>query len=771
VLTWPDAGPGANYNLYRKMDPTVAWPATPLNGNQPISPVTDPAKLQALLHPWGGPDLCNIINHALATPNPNDPSGPPTPFNCANLGSVVRGSAQWNQLQDLARGKWQIAVAIGQGYTDTSVNVGQTYYYELRWLDANGAPQASDVTVVAGAASPIPPPPNLQAAAGDSRVLLTWGIPPAAPGSPPPAGYYVYRSEAGGPFLIINESGLTTQIKFDLQGNPVPVSNGLMDAQNWADSGLPIPHWERGVPINGPHNGVQYMYQVRAMDLLGNASKLATAPVGPFTPQDTTPPQAPGGVSVSVNDATATMTITWNLVGTDASGHPEWVYNPQNPNGPVLSGVVKYRVYRFPNGSDPNNGVPVRELQRPQVLGGKAVGTMSCNEVLVRPQYGEASVWYRVECEDAARNVSQWSGAVNGILHDITPPAVPKNLAAQGLQDRIVVTWDLNTEPDMDGYLIFRNICHASTNTAWIQVGYLSQYDAMTQHQQGTGPRFEDVTVPANSPLCYAYLVKAMDLSQNKSGDWPILQPPVQDPSACARLQDRTPPPPAVITTLQSLDSAVNISWVAAPVQDILAYLVYRSETENGPYDFVIGRTVERDPAGNPKTGTVLHPPLQLPSPTGCDTIFPQVIRELGTGTLSDATVQAKKIYWYKVVGVDQSGNVSDINSAVPVSTFTFSTQGPAAPAIVSATPSASPCQVALAWKPAFDASSQSGFLVLRSTAPGTNPFRQIGGLVTGASQYTDTQVQRGITYWYQVVTLDAHGLPSAASPAVHVMP
>src|SRR5205823_5551230 len=102
-----------------------------------------------------------------------------------------------------------------------------------------------------------------------------------------------------------------------------------------------------------------------------------------------------------------------------------------------------------------------------------------------------------------------------------------------------------------------------------------------------------DNTVPANSPLCYSYVVKAQDQSQNKSGDWPMPQPadPAKDPSVCQRLRDTTPPPAAVITKLEASNSAVRVSWAAAPVQDIGAYYVYRSASVDGTYDFVGGLT------------------------------------------------------------------------------------------------------------------------------------------------------------------------------------
>jgi chitodextrinase len=138
----------------------------------------------------------------------------------------------------------------------------------------------------------------------------------------------------------------------------------------------------------------------------------------------------------------------------------------------------------------------------------------------------------------------------------------------------------------------------------------------------------------------------------------------------------------------------------------------------------------------------------------------------MSAGTFTDTTVQPKIVYWYKVLGIDQTGNISEIVSAVPVSTFAFTTAGPAAPTITSVAPSASPCYVLVTWSPAFNAALHAGFMVLRAPAA-AGPFVQAGTLVTAANTYTDAYVQRGATYWYKVVVIDVRGVPSAASSAV----
>ena len=47
-----------------------------------------------------------------------------------------------------------------------------------------------------------------------------------------------------------------------------------------------------------------------------------------------------------------------------------------------------------------------------------------------------------------------------------------------------------------------------------------------------------------------------------------------------------------------------------------------------------------------------------------------------------DTNVNPKDFYWYKVVGIDQSGNEAPLAQAAPMSTFTFTTRQPSDPVI-----------------------------------------------------------------------------------------
>src|SRR5262249_19647418 len=161
---------------------------------------------------------------------------------------------------------------------------------------------------------------------------------------------------------------------------------------------------------------------------------------------------------------------------------------------------------------------------------------------------------------------------------------------------------------------------------------------------------------------------------------------------------DRTPPDPAIISGLFAREGGVRVEWIAAPVQDIRAYQVYRADLEAGPYKFVGGMTVEPPPTAP----HVLTSPYTPPAVVKCDTIPLVTIDSMNMGSFTDKTAVAKKIYWYKVLGVDQNGNESPVKSAVPMGTFTYVSLPPSAPVIAAVTASTSaPFELIVTWTPA----------------------------------------------------------------------
>lgn len=768
VVTWPPNAGISQYNLYRKTIGQTNYPPAPLNA-QPIARAKACVDIQAVILP-------NSEDWIILAKGLSD--SPSVDFDPCNIPSIIAGSAKESRLLFLARARWRIAVVSGLAYDDKSVTNGTGYEYELRSVNAVGVETGlifTNIGVTAGSPSPIPPPPNLTATAGDHRVLLLWGSSTAD-------GFLVLRAtNSAGPFSAVNKSTLITQIKQDLDGNPLATpAPGLLDIQRWDSNGQPTTHQVGGISIGGPANGVTYFYKVTSLDLLGQEGPPGAAAVS-AKPVDKTPPAAPTGVKVTAIDNQNRLEVRWNRVEFDVDGHAE---------AATLSG---YKLFRYDSeNAPPASGLPIGGLI-PSPPVGQTFVVASDNSPDLRPAFGEKTFWYRVQAIDVSGNGSAHSAAVGGNLKDITPPAPPKNLTAKGFDDFIQLQWEPNSEPDLDGYQIYRSLCHngqanpcdqpspdrppatkgqksesaapsAKDNKydvpctgSYILIGTVSLAEAKNM---GTTVTFADRSVPKGSPLCYSYWIKAIDRTQNRSGAWPIPDPATEK-TVCQRLRDKTPPEPAIISGLFARDQAIRVEWIGPPVQDIRAYHVYRSEAEAGPYKWVGGMTVEPPP--NPPV--MLSQPYKPPPVVGCDKIPVVAISSMSMGFLIDKLIEAKRVYWYKVVGIDQSGNEAPVDKAVPVSTFSFTTSLPPSPTIISITgTTAAPFGLVVRWNPAFDATQHQGFAIFRSNSS-TGIYRQIGTLFQG-SEYQDNNVVRGLSYWYKVVQMDRSGQVSQPSMA-----
>ena len=435
VLTWPSDASASRYNLYRRVAGQSSYPASPLNST-PITMLTDCSAIQAVI-PVGSDDW-NLLRDRLG-------DGPASPFDPCAIATIAQGSAKGAIVQFLARARWRIAAIAGQGYRDTTAVSGTAYEYELRGVNAVGTETGvlfTNVSLTAGAPVAIAAPVGLSAAAGDSRVLVSWGPQNDA------AGFAIFRATAApGPYQRVNDAGFLTQITHDLDGNPIPASNGFLDIQRWDPSGNPTTHLVQGVPIDGPVNGVTYFYRIASLDLLGQSGPMS-ANVVSATPADTTPPAAPSGVTVTAVNAENRLEARWNIVEYDVEGHRE------------TEALVGYRLFRYESQNvDPAAGIQIGALILPPAAGQTFV-VISDSDPGLRPPFGEKTFWYRVEVQDAAGNVSARSAAISGHLDDIAPPAPPKNVVAEGFDDFIQLRWTANTEPDLDGYQIYRSLCH-----------------------------------------------------------------------------------------------------------------------------------------------------------------------------------------------------------------------------------------------------------------------------------------------------------------------
>jgi hypothetical protein len=77
---------------------------------------------------------------------------------------------------------------------------------------------------------------------------------------------------------------------------------------------------------------------------------------------------------------------------------------------------------------------------------------------------------------------------------------------------------------------------------------------------------------------------------------------------------------------------------------------------------------------------------------------------------------------------------------------------------------------VILKWSPGFDAATQVGFIVYRSSAA-AGPFIPVVVSPVAGNSYTDTNVVKGQTYWYTTAVLMKNGRLSPMSAAKSITP
>lgn len=126
------------------------------------------------------------------------------------------------------------------------------------------------------------------------------------------------------------------------------------------------------------------------------------------------------------------------------------------------------------------------------------------NEISVRiiAPYGGITAYAKVRVIDTHDNVSSWSAVKSiTVAGDSVAPATPTGLTASGLFQKVLLSWDKNTEPDLDGYEI-----QIATDPGFTQNVKTFKVDATTY------------TFAGNSDTTYYFRIRAVDKSENKSG-------------------------------------------------------------------------------------------------------------------------------------------------------------------------------------------------------------------------------------------------------------
>jgi endonuclease I/fibronectin type 3 domain-containing protein len=193
---------------------------------------------------------------------------------------------------------------------------------------------------------------------------------------------------------------------------------------------------------------------------------------------------------------------------------------------------------------------------------------------------------------------------------------------------------------------------------------------------------------------------------------------------------DTTPPSAPGLLQAVAGDGEVLLDWPDNLESDLAGYNIYRAtDPANGPW-------------------TVLNSSL------------------LSASDYLDENVVNGTTYYYVVTAKDDAGNEStpsNVAEATP-----NDAQAPAAPGLLIAT--AGNAQVSLDWPDNSDADF-AGYNIYRAVDATNGPWTLLNGALLPASDYLDTAVTNGVTYYYVVTAKDAAGNESSPSNIAEATP
>ncbi|UCE39148.1 MAG: right-handed parallel beta-helix repeat-containing protein [Thermoplasmata archaeon] len=477
-------------------------------------------------------------------------------------------------------------------YIDFDLIDGQEYYYRISAANSTNESGLSEpVKGIPGDILPPMPPTNLTAVRGyseDSLVLIWHAV-----GDEDVMGYNVYRAETpDGEFELIaklglqneyTDYGLETYTTYyykvtafdevpneseyskmasnttwdteppitpeDLKIEVIPTGNTLN--LSWISNAEDdFNHYTVYIGTNNltfnveatvppsPHpyyldtnltNGKMYYYKLSASDYRPNESPLSESIAG--MPMDTIIPSPPTGLIVSYNPNPDALNLSWN------------------PNSE--EDVVGYNIYRSESSGGPYTLVTTVGL----VAKFQDIGLAS-----------DIVYYYVITAFDEVPNYSTFSNEANGTTTDTVPPAAPKNVIVTPMPEgnALNISWDQNTELDLDHYNLFRSTNNVSFQLrAMIPAG--KDYFLDTELADG---------------VTYYYALSAFDEVPNESLLSKIANGTPADIMAPAE-------PTGLVVTLGPTQDSLNLTWDLNSESDMAGYFIYRSEMPGGPYSYI----------------------------------------------------------------------------------------------------------------------------------------------------------------------------------------
>ncbi len=713
----------------------------------------------------------------------NDSQGRPT-----LKWNAVTGAAKYEVYR--ARSKdgdyIKYSTVTGTSYTNTSyIENGNTYYYKVRALDANGTAGAwssiVSVTYRAASTGTLSAPSVTGGKDSQGRPTLKWNAVTGA------AKYEVYRarSKDGDYIKYSTVTGTSyTNISYIENGNtyyykvralksdgtagawssivsvtyravstgtlPAPTVTGGNDAQGrptltWkAVSGAAKYEVYRARSMNGDYikystvtgtsytntsyieSGNTYYYKVRALKSDGTAG--AWSSVVSVTYQQTlSAPAVTGG-----NDAQGRPTLKWNAV----------------------TGAAKYEVYR------------ARSKDGDYIKYSTVTGTSYTNTSYIE---NGNTYYYKVRALDANGTAGAWSSVVS-VTSKQTLPA-PTVTGGKDSQGRPTLKWnavsgaakyEVYRARSKDGdYIKYSTVTGTSyTNTSYIENGNTYYYKVRALKSSGTAGAWSSiVSVTYKQTLPAPTVTGGNDAQGRPTLKWNAVTGAAKYEVYRARSLNGDYIKYSTVTGT----SYTNISYIENGNTYYYKVRALGSDGTAGPDSTPVSVTYKapfgaplvtgsKDSQGRPAlkwdkvTDAAKYEVYRARSKNGT---YSLMSTQSATGYTNTSYLANGTTYYYKVRALKANGTASAYSSVVTITYGTVPT--PAAPAMRSA--KADSAGITVSWDTAANAVTYNVY----RTADAGSSWTQVASSVKGSS-YKDTTVQKGVKYGYKVRGVAADG-------------
>ena len=580
----------------------------------------------------------------------------------------------------------------GTSYTNTSyIENGNTYYYKVRALDANGTAGAWSSVVSVTYKQTLPAPTVTGGNDAQGRPTLKWNAVSGA------AKYEVYRARS-------------------LNGDYIKYST--VTGTSYTNTSY-------------IENGTTYYYKVRALKSDGTAGAWSSI-VAVTYKQTLSAPAVTGG-----NDAQGRPTLTWKAV----------------------TGAAKYEVYR------------ARSKDGTYTKYSTTTGTAYTNSSYLT---SGATYYYKVRALDANGNAGPYSAVVSVTCRlKLTAPSVTGGNDAQG---RPTLKWnavsgaakyEVYRARSMNGdYVKYSTVTGTSyTNTSYLANGTTYYYKVRALGSDGSyGPYSTPVSVTYKAPFGAPLVTGSKDSQGRPALKWDKVTDAAKYEVYRARSKDGT----YSLMSTQSATGYTNTSYLA---NGTTYYYKVRALKANGTasaYSSVVtitygtvptpaapamrsakadsaGITVSWDTAANAVTYNVYRT-------ADAGSSWTQVASSVKGTSYKDTTVQKGVKYGYKVRGVAADGKT--LGPMSPTGVTAKVTAASTTPDYVKLTSAKRVTGgIQLTWESAADAKTYNVY----RKVDGASGWTLLASSVSGTT-YKDTSGKSGTTYAYTVRGVAADG-------------